>query len=192
MERCAYELAREATIAGNKAKLAELGLEATAPPKAPPRPRTPKAAKARAEPTRASKRVRQEAAPEPLPLPDEPPSPSDDAPPPPKRRRAVERPQPTAESPMIGNVRRFVEENLPDDHVVEERRMFGMCMWLVRGNMFLGVGLNSDRMLLRVGEPAVEAVRDGASKASSHAHALSLLTAVAPGTLCSRPVLNLW
>lgn len=162
-EKSAYELAREVTIAGNRAKLIELGLEASVPARATPRPRTPRAAKEAAEPTRASKRIRREtAAPAPLPLPDddEPllPETEDVSPrPSPKRRAAALRPPRSASaSALIGHVRRLVEENLPDDHALEERSMFGMCMWLVRGNMFIGVGLNSERLLVRVGEPAVE------------------------------------
>lgn len=39
---------------------------------------------------------------------------------------------------------------MPEEHELEERQMFGMAMWLVRGNMFLGVGLKSERLLVRV------------------------------------------
>ena len=189
-EKSAYELAREATIASNRAKLCELGLEGVTPCKAPSRPRTPKAAKPKAEPTRASKRVRREAAPDPLPLPDD-----DDPSPqprlitvPPERKRGAPRPPQSEESLLIGHVRRFIEENLPDNHTLEERRMFGMCMWMVRGNMFLGVGLQSDRMLVRVGEPAVEplleahpegVVRCGRELPGAHT--------VFPGTLMVEP-----
>ena len=34
--------------------------------------------------------------------------------------------------------------------------MFGMAMWLVRGNMFLGVGRDTQLLLVRVGEERVE------------------------------------
>ena len=57
-------------------------------------------------------------------------------------------------------VRAFLEENVPDDHALEERRMFGMVMWLVRGNMFVGVGNTSGRLLVRVGEPHVQSLLD--------------------------------
>ena len=186
-DKSEYELAREKTIASNRAKLLELGLEGVVSPKAPPRPRTPKAVKPKAESTRASKRVRSEPAPEPLPLPDDDDEPSLSGVPPPKKK-ASPRPPPPDESLLIGHVRRFVEENLPEEHTVEERRMFGMCMWLVRGNMFLGVGLRSEHMLVRVGEPAVEpllaAHPEGVRRCGSE---LPGAHRVFPGTLMVEP-----
>jgi len=53
---------------------------------------------------------------------------------------------------VLDAVRSYVEEHVPEEHTLEERQMFGMAMWLVRGNMFLGVGLNSERLLVRVGD----------------------------------------
>jgi hypothetical protein len=57
----------------------------------------------------------------------------------------------------IDGVRAFIQENIPEDWALEERRMFGMVMWLVRGNMFIGVGQRTERLLVRVGDDAVEA-----------------------------------
>lgn len=189
----AYELEREVNIARNRARLVELGLETVVPPKVAPAPRSPKAAKAKAEPTRASKRVRREVAPEPLPLPDDDDdddsSPEPTNVPPAPKRRATTRPTPAAaESVMIGNVRRFIEEYLPEDHTFEERTMFGMCMWLVRGHMFLGVGVTSDTLLVRVGEPAVERLLAshpvGVRRCASEKPGAS---SVFPGTLLVEP-----
>jgi methylated-DNA-protein-cysteine methyltransferase-like protein len=189
----AYELEREVNIARNRARLVELGLETVVPPKVAPTPRSPKAAKAKAEPTRASKRVRREVAPEPLPLPDDDDdddsSPEPTNVPPAPKRRATTRPTPAAaESVMIGNVRRFIEEYLPEDHTFEERTMFGMCMWLVRGHMFLGVGVTSDTLLVRVGEPAVERLLAshpvGVRRCASEKPGA---TSVFPGTLLVEP-----
>ena len=61
-------------------------------------------------------------------------------------------------SPLVAGVRNFVEQHVPEGDGLEERQMFGMAMWLVRGNMFLGVGLRSGRLLLRVGEENVEGI----------------------------------
>ena len=192
-DKTAYELEREVNIARNRARLVELGLETVVPPKVAPAPRSPKAAKAKAEPTRASKRVRR--APEPLPLPDDDDPGDDDSSPEPTnvppallKRRATTRPTPAAESVMIGNVRRFIEEYLPEDHTFEERKMFGMCMWLVRGHMFLGVGVTSDTLLVRVGEPAVERLLAshpvGVRRCASEKPGAS---SVFPGTLLVEP-----
>lgn len=57
---------------------------------------------------------------------------------------------------VIEGVRAFVEEHVPDGWMLEEREMFGFVMWMVRGKMFLGVGLRSPVLLLRVGEELVE------------------------------------
>ena len=192
-DKTAYELEREVNIARNRARLVELGLETVVPPKVAPTPRSPKAAKAKAEPTRASKRVRREVAPEPLPLPDDydddDSSPEPTNVPPAPKRRATTRPTPAAaESVMIGNVRRFIEEYLPEDHTFEERTMFGMCMWLVRGHMFLGVGVTSDTLLVRVGKPAVERLLAshpvGVRRCASEKPGAS---SVFPGTLLVEP-----
>ena len=56
------------------------------------------------------------------------------------------------------HVRTYIEENVPDNYSLEEKKMFGMNMWMVRGNMFIGVGTTSSRMLVRVGEPNVEKI----------------------------------
>ena len=61
-------------------------------------------------------------------------------------------------SRLIDCVRIFIEENLPDDAALLEKRMFGMDMFLVRGNMFMGLGLHSQRLLVRIGEEAVAKV----------------------------------
>ena len=164
--KSAYELKRDATIAANREKLVHLGLERVVPSttKQERKPRTTSTVKA--EPTRASKRGRAPA-PDPLPLPE-------DNEPPPKRSRPARPPPATAETPLIDNVRRYIEENVPDDHELEERRMFGMVMWLVRGNMFLGVGTTSGRMLVRVGEPHTQSLLDdhpeGVRRCSSSAN----------------------
>lgn len=162
-EKSAYELERDQTIARNKAKLVELGLEKVVSSQPRAAQRMPKASvfKAKAKPTRSSKRTRSLPALAPMHLPDDKDDgcgseEEEDAPMPPPKRRAPRLPPPSADSPLVGNVRRFVEENVPDDHTLEERKMFGMAMWMVRGNMFLGVGATSGRLLVRVGEPAVE------------------------------------
>lgn len=61
-------------------------------------------------------------------------------------------------SASIDFTRAFIEENVPDSMDLQERKMFGMIMWLVRGNMFLGVGLSTDRLLVRVGEEQIESL----------------------------------
>ena len=55
-------------------------------------------------------------------------------------------------SAIVDAVRAYVEEHVPEEHTLEERDMFGMVMWLVNGNMFLGVGLRTEKLLVRVGD----------------------------------------
>ena len=52
---------------------------------------------------------------------------------PPKRPKA---PKMAREpSAVVEGVRAFVEENVPDSWALEERTMFGMAMWMLRGNV---------------------------------------------------------
>ena len=164
-----YELQRHATIAQNHARLQELGLEPLAPrPHLKRSPSTSKAKPTNAEPTRASKRLKApmkkggsdrqdgpEGGNEGDAVVSPPPAPMYDA----DEQRDQRRPRqriPRAPSAVIDGVRAYVEEHVPDGWAIEEREMFGMAMWLVRGNMFLGIGLTSERLLVRVGEPQVE------------------------------------
>lgn len=64
----------------------------------------------------------------------------------------------TASSPAVEGVRAFVEEHVPGDWDLEERRMFGMIMWMVRGHMFIGVSLSSQKLIVRVGEENVDPI----------------------------------
>jgi len=169
----AYELQRDATVAQNQAKLRALGLERVVPTP-PPRQRARQRAAPASEPTRSSKRTLQVApdytgetidafgddarrlrlavtvAPAvsvaaPAAAPTAAPAAAPAAAP--KRRKG-----PRVPCAVLDAVRSYVEEHVPEEHTLEERQMFGMAMWLVRGNMFLGVGLNSERLLVRVGD----------------------------------------
>ena len=60
-----------------------------------------------------------------------------------------------AYSRLLECVRTYLEENLPEDASIADKRMFGMDMFMVRGNMFMGIGYQSKRLLARVGEDAV-------------------------------------
>ena len=186
MSKSSYELQRDETIAQNRAKLVELGLEKvhTSEPqsirpsalkKAPRLPRTEGE-------RRSSKRLQAERALEPLPLPEET-VPVAREPKRPCRKRA---PLAPAEFLLIDNVRRFMEENVPDDHTLEERRMFGMLMWLVRGNMFLGVGHDSGLLLVRVGESNVASIL-AANPAGVRRCQSANSSRVFPGTLMVEP-----
>ena len=156
----AYELQRDATVAENQAKLRALGLERVVPTPPPRQQRTRRRTAPASEPTRSSKRTVQMA-------PDytgetidafgdderrlrlavtaAPTVPAAAPAAAPKRRKA-----PRLPSAIVDAVRSYVEEHVPEEHELEERQMFGMAMWLVRGNMFLGVGLKSERLLVRV------------------------------------------
>ena len=46
-----------------------------------------------------------------------------------------------AHSKILDCVRIYLDEHLPDNAVLAEKRMFGMDMFMVRGNMFMGVGV---------------------------------------------------
>ena len=162
----AYELQRDATVAENQAKLRALGLERVVPTP-PPRQQARRRAAPASEPKRSSKRTFQvapdytgetidafgdderrlrlavTAAPAvPAAAPAVPAAAPAAAP---RRRKA-----PRLPSAIVDAVRSYVEEHVPEEHELEERQMFGMAMWLVRGNMFLGVGLKSERLLVRV------------------------------------------
>ena len=165
----AYELQRDATVAENQAKLRALGLERVAPTP-PPRQQARRQALPASEPTRSSKRTLRvapdytgetidafgdderrlrlaaTAAPAgsvaaPAAAPAVAPAAAPAAAP--KRRKVP--------SAIVDAVRSYVDEHVPEEDALEERQMFGMVMWLVRGNMFLGVGLNSEQLLVRVG-----------------------------------------
>jgi hypothetical protein len=152
----AYELQRDATVAENQSKLRALGLERVVPTP-PPRQQARRAAPA-SEPKRSSKRTFQ-VAPDytgetidafgdderRLRLAVTPAVPAAAPAAAPRRRKA-----PRLPSAIVDAVRSYVEEHVPEEHELEERQMFGMAMWLVRGNMFLGVGLKSERLLVRV------------------------------------------
>ena len=47
---------------------------------------------------------------------------------------------------------------MPGDWDLEERRMFGMIMWMVRGHMFIDVSLSSQKLIVRVGEENVDPI----------------------------------
>ena len=72
-----------------------------------------------------------------------------------KKKRLV-----CTESALAGaeHVRTFVQDQVPEDYSPEEKAMFGMAMWMVRGNMFAGFGIRNERLLVRVGEDAVESI----------------------------------
>ena len=167
--KTAYELQRDATVAENQAKLRALGLERVVPTP-PPRQQARRRASPASEPTRSSKRTLQvapdytgetidafgddvrrlrlavTAAPAvSMAAPDAAPAAAPATAP--KRRKG-----PQQASAIVDAVRAYVEEHVPEEHTLEERQMFGMAMWLVRGNMFLGVGLNSEQLLVRVGD----------------------------------------
>ena len=155
----AYEQQRDATVAENQAKLRALGLERVVPTP-PPRQQARRRAPTAAEPLRSSKRTRS-AAPDytgvkidafgdeerrlrtaaPAAAPAAAPVAA------PKRRKG-----PRVPSAIVDAVRAYVEEHVPEEHTLEEREMFGMVMWLVNGNMFLGVGLRTEKLLVRVGD----------------------------------------
>ena len=157
----AYELQRDATVAENQAKLRALGLERVAPTP-PPRQQARRQALPASEPTRSSKRtlrvapdytgetidafgdderrLRLAATAAPAGSAAAPTAAPTAAP---KRRKVP--------SAIVDAVRSYVVEHVPEEDALEERQMFGMAMWLVRGNMFLGVGLNSEQLLVRVG-----------------------------------------
>jgi len=172
-----YELQRNATIAQNRAHMRALGLEEAALP--PTRTRAPPK-RERGEATRASLRVRSarpqytgeviDAFGDDEPRLQRSLLSGHDAPPQPEVAAAVSgavapaaarmrAPKPRARVPsaVVEGVRAFVEEHVPDEWQLEEREMFGMAIWMVRGNMFLGIGLRSERLLVRVGEAQVEA-----------------------------------
>ena len=165
-ERSAYERERDTNIARNNAHLHSLGLESPIPRRtaAPKRAQRPKSA----EPTRASKRQLHaspdytgksidEYGDDEARLKREVQGVKEEAPPKqPKRPRA--KPQPRVPSAVVEGVRAFLDDNVPAGMVIEEKTMFGMNMWMLRGNMFLGVGLQSQRLLVRVGEDCVEDV----------------------------------
>ena len=181
-DKSAYEKQRDATIASNRAKLQSLGLEPlTTPP--PPKPRAPKRPRPAAEATRASSRVRS-VSPDYTGVAID--SWGDDEP---RLRREIRataagaassstaaaapaaaaprRSEPAAKkarvpSAIIEGVRAYVQDHVPDDCSLEEREMFGMAMWMVNGNMCIGVGLNSHRLLVRVGEAQVVATLEDA------------------------------
>ena len=48
-----------------------------------------------------------------------------------------------SQSKVLECVRVYLEENLPDDASLTEKCMFGMDMFMVRGNMFIGVGVRA-------------------------------------------------
>ena len=165
-DRSAYERERDTNIARNNAHLHSLGLESPIPRRtaAPKRAQRPKSA----EPTRASKRQLHaspdytgksidEYGDDEARLKREVQGVKEEAPPKqPKRPRA--KPQPRVPSAVVEGVRAFLDDNVPAGMVIEEKTMFGMNMWMLRGNMFLGVGLQSQRLLVRVGEDCVEDV----------------------------------
>ena len=76
----------------------------------------------------------------------------------PKRKRSKKLGQ-YSESAVTGAeyVRNFLADHVPEDYALEEKKMFGMSMHMVRGNMFIGFGMRSEKLLVRVGEEAVEA-----------------------------------
>ena len=159
----AYELQRDATVAENQAKLRALGLERVAPTP-PPRQQARRHSLPASEPTRSSKRTLRVA-------PDYTGEKIDAFDGDERRLRlaataapagsvaapaaapaaAPKQKGPRVPSAIVDAVRSYVEEHMPEEDALEERQMFGMAMWLVRGNMFLGVGLNSERLLVRVG-----------------------------------------
>jgi hypothetical protein len=80
----------------------------------------------------------------------------------------VRRPPPAPPSESVLNgayfVRTFVGEHVPEDWPLEEKRMFGFAMFMVRGNMFMGFGMSptwGEQLLVRVGENAVTAALAG-------------------------------
>ena len=62
----------------------------------------------------------------------------------------------TENSALVDCVRTFLDEHVPEGYSVDEKNMFGFAMFLVRGNMFLGVNHRSERLLVRIGEERVE------------------------------------
>ena len=162
-----YEKERAANIARNQAHLESLGLEPPPTRQQPPKHRVPREPPVHMEPMRASKRMRYA-------LPDysgttidtfgdnesrlkreiraEELSPPQVA----KRRPTAATSQPKIPSAAVEGVRAFIEERVPNDWALEEKVMFGMQMWMLRGNMFIGVGLKSTRLLVRIGEENVE------------------------------------
>ena len=52
--------------------------------------------------------------------------------------------QRAAYSKLLECVRIYLDEHLPDDAVLAEKCMFGMDMFMVRGNMFMGVGVRAN------------------------------------------------
>jgi hypothetical protein len=184
MAKSEYEKQRDATIAQNHARLQSLGLEPVVP-RAQPRPkaveRGPARARDKPESTRASKRAR--AAPpsytgehidrfgddEPrlrrqLLASDTDGASSSTAEPAPKPKRARAPGPSSASSSLVDGVRAYIEEHVPPElFAVEERAMFGCAMFLVRGNMFLGVAMRSERLLARMGEELCAPVRPRAA-----------------------------
>ena len=181
-EKSEYEKQRDATIASNRAKLQSLGLEPlTTPP--PPKQRAPKRPRPASEATRASSRVRS-VSPDYTGVSidswgdDEPrlrrelrataegaassSSTAAGAPAAAASRRRPAAKEPRVPSAIVEGVRAYVQDHVPDDWSLEEREMFGMAMWMVNGNMFMGVGLRSQRLLVRVGEAQVVATLEGA------------------------------
>jgi methylated-DNA-protein-cysteine methyltransferase-like protein len=174
--KSAYELARDETIKRNQAELQRLGLEPLSTRKKSGKRKQPPQPKDSGAPMRASKRVHSA-------KPDytgesidtfgnnaarlQPPesakftttasssssSSSDTTMPSSSTTK-----QSQAASAVIEGVRAYLEDHVPDGWAMEEKTMFGMNMWMVRGNMFLGVGFKSQRLLVRVGEENVETI----------------------------------
>ena len=210
--KSAYELERDATVARNRAHLQSLGLEltstalpepltSTVPPVARQhRRRQPSGSTLNAEATRASKRLKS-AAPEYSGATIDEGSENDDLPS--EQQSPVLAPAPAAPRPprpakqaarilsaLLEGVRTYVEEHVPDGWALEEREMFGFSMFLVRGNMFVGVGLHpkhGQQLLIRVSKETVEATLALNLAGVSRCTTVPFKGGVFPGTVMIEP-----